>query len=132
MVGVADRLRRPRRAAIDAVAASWTIGSEEDGPALYLAGVRRAALISVSCDAWPGVRPGRASQGRARSADAGPATPRAAPPWSSKAQFGRSQSLPVRMDGCVAPCARPSARPSGWPRAQTGSISLPSRCTRVV
>ena len=31
MVGVADRVRRPVRAAIDAVAASWTIGSVDDG-----------------------------------------------------------------------------------------------------
>jgi len=28
-------MRRPRRGAIDAVAANWTIGSEEDGCALY-------------------------------------------------------------------------------------------------
>jgi hypothetical protein len=32
MLGAADRVRRTRRAAIDAVAVSWTIGSEEDGP----------------------------------------------------------------------------------------------------
>jgi hypothetical protein len=31
MVGVADRMRRPGRAAIDAVAVSWTIRSEDDG-----------------------------------------------------------------------------------------------------
>jgi hypothetical protein len=31
MIGIADRMRRPGRAAIDAVAVNWTIGSEEDG-----------------------------------------------------------------------------------------------------
>jgi hypothetical protein len=34
MVGVADRTRRPGRAAIDAAAASWTIASNSDGCAL--------------------------------------------------------------------------------------------------
>jgi hypothetical protein len=29
MIGVADRMRRPQ-GAVDAVAASWTMGSEED------------------------------------------------------------------------------------------------------
>jgi hypothetical protein len=31
MVGVADRVRRPGRGAIDAVATSWTMGGEENG-----------------------------------------------------------------------------------------------------
>jgi len=40
-----SRLAKPSRSdvrkdGLDAVAASWTIGSEEDGPALYLADVR--------------------------------------------------------------------------------------------
>jgi hypothetical protein len=38
MAGVADRVRRratARRAAIDAVAASWTIGGEEGGSVRY-------------------------------------------------------------------------------------------------
>jgi hypothetical protein len=35
-VGVADRVRRPERAALDAVAASWTIGSEDDGLSIGL------------------------------------------------------------------------------------------------
>jgi hypothetical protein len=33
-IGVADRVRRVRRAAQDAVAASWIIGSEETDPAV--------------------------------------------------------------------------------------------------
>lgn len=40
MVGAADRVRRPARVAIDAVTASWTIGSEEDGYALYRSACR--------------------------------------------------------------------------------------------
>jgi hypothetical protein len=38
-LGEADRRRRPE-GGLDAAAASWTIGSEEDGPALHLVSVR--------------------------------------------------------------------------------------------
>jgi len=38
-------------------------------------------------DTRPGVRPGRARQGRARDADTGPAAPKA-PSWSVVARFG--------------------------------------------
>jgi hypothetical protein len=71
MVGVADRVRRPGRAAIDAVAASWTIGSEEDSPALCLASVRSGHLDLRASEVRPGVLPGgppKAEPGRWRRA----------------------------------------------------------------
>jgi hypothetical protein len=65
-VSVADRIRRPFKAALDAVAASWTIESEEEGESALVSG-KCASLISVPYGERPGVRPGRASQGRARA-----------------------------------------------------------------
>jgi hypothetical protein len=57
MVGAADRVRRPARVAIDAVTASWTIGSEGK-MAMRCTGLRavRAVVICVTCELWPGVR----------------------------------------------------------------------------
>jgi FtsK/SpoIIIE family len=61
-VGVADRVRRPFRAALNAVAASWTIESEENGHARYLSTAGMSTLISVPCNTRPGVRPGGPSK----------------------------------------------------------------------
>ena len=78
MVGVADRMRRPGRAAIDAVAATGTIGREEAGRALdRLLG--RVILVDLQpARVWPGVP--RAGLAKAEpGADAGPAAPQAPP-----------------------------------------------------
>ena len=57
-------LAAARRGAFGVVAASWTIGSEEDGPALYLANGRMGHLDKRASGERPGVRPGGASQGQ--------------------------------------------------------------------
>ena len=63
MVGVADRMRRPGRAAIDAVAATGTIGREEAGCALVPVCLPALAwLICGRCGVGP-VCAGRAPQG---------------------------------------------------------------------
>ena len=60
MVGGVDRMRRPGRAAIDAVAAPGTIGREEAGYALAPGALNRVSLLDQSTvRVWPGVhRPG--------------------------------------------------------------------------
>jgi hypothetical protein len=79
MVGVADRMRRPVRAAIDAVAATGTIGREEAARALDPGAHDRVSLFDQwPVQVWPGVR--RAASGKAEpGADAGPAAPQAPP-----------------------------------------------------
>jgi hypothetical protein len=66
------------RSALDAVAASWTIGSKEDGPALYLAAACLSHLDQCAHAAAQRA-PGRTSQRRARGADAGPGAAAVAP-----------------------------------------------------
>jgi hypothetical protein len=62
MVGVSDRVRRPVGAAIDAVAASWTIRSEEDGLRCTWPLARMSHLDQRAFGARPGVRPGGPSK----------------------------------------------------------------------
>jgi len=66
MVGVADRVATARRAAIDAVAASWTIGNEEDGCVLHRSAWRVSGLVCAPCVTWPGVRRAGLAKGWAR------------------------------------------------------------------
>lgn len=73
-LGEADRVRRPK-GDLDAVAVSWTIGSEDDGPSQYLTSFPVSHLDQRAAGGRPGVRPGRASKARARGADAGPTAP---------------------------------------------------------
>jgi hypothetical protein len=59
MGGEAIARRRPVRAALDAVAASWTIGAEEDGePCTRLHSERARLDLRARCGVWPGVRAG--------------------------------------------------------------------------
>lgn len=57
--------RTPERLRLDAVAASWTIGSEEDGPGCTWPEPDEQTLISVPLRRAARRAPGRASQGRA-------------------------------------------------------------------
>jgi hypothetical protein len=61
------RRGRSRRAALDVVAASWTIRAEEDGLTAYQPARPWAGLIlRLGLWVWPGVRRAARPQGRAR------------------------------------------------------------------
>ena len=75
MVGVADRERRPGRAAIDAVTASWTIESEDDGRCKPRQRGGRAYLIRRSVLAWA-ARPRERAIKAERGAGSAAAVPR--------------------------------------------------------
>ena len=62
MADVADRMRRPPRAAFDAATASWAIGSEEDSAVPHRLRDVFAILICAPCGCGPACA-GRASQG---------------------------------------------------------------------
>jgi len=79
MVGVADRVRRPIRAAIDAVAASWRIRAEVDEHAGCVAQTKPGAM-------WLRGRPRRRARAGRASLNAEPGDGRA----SGAAQRRRS------------------------------------------
>jgi len=66
MVGTAGSLATARRAAIDAMAASWTIESEEDGYAQHLVRVMMSHLDLRALWMWPACA-GRASSTLSRA-----------------------------------------------------------------
>ena len=73
MVRVARSRTTARTAAIDVVAASWTIGAEEEGTAPFPACLTNEPLmIWVTAVVWPGVRWAGLPKAKP-TADAGPA-----------------------------------------------------------
>jgi hypothetical protein len=84
------------------VAASWTIRSKEDGPALYLAA---ACLSHLDQCAHAAARraPGQTSQRRARGGDAGPdaAQRRRAISIKVNSVERRAEFIPLRLEGSL-------------------------------
>ena len=75
MLGAADRVRRARGAAIDAVAASWTIGSEDAGPSEHRP-ARQVSLPDLRQPAGVAARPRERALKAERGAGSAAAVPR--------------------------------------------------------
>jgi hypothetical protein len=75
MVGAADRVRRARRAPIDAVTASWPIGSRDDGPCKHRS-ARQVNLPDLRQPAGEAARPRERASKAERGAGSVAALPR--------------------------------------------------------
>ena len=94
MVGGADRVRRPRRAAIYVLPASWTIVREDDSPATHwLTRQSRRAFDQIGSPAVA-ARPRERATKAERGAGSAAAVPRSGAALDlCMAEFGNAQRL---------------------------------------